>query len=509
VTYGANDWNIEPTRALAPEGRVDEFMSLRDILPESVAVDVTMSDGEQLALLDDGNGNLTGWGDNVEVVSSSIEYETGRIIMEVRDLDGNPRPISYDSPAVVTYRYAKDWVMKVNQSTVNTYDYTSECDLLSTSVDGPLPSLDKSNNIAAQSAVPGVPTVYDAEVLDVAPMSVGVSPAVSISIVSKASQATGGWAGASVYASPNGEDSWALIGQMPQKSVWGQAESSLPSSWDHGVTDWTNTITASSFPEAFLENATDEQIESGKNWMVYGEEIIAFHEAVDVEGSTTGEVTLHGIVRGLRSTDTVDKMSHSGIERLIPLQGLGVFNGLSYEPAGGLAASQRDYHHRIVPGSKTIDEVETVTTRVEGNSALPSRPNLLASDITVKAGSGAIVKWGRRSFAQTTVFGASPLMGGEWERYEVASYDASDVSTLVSAGASTRDAINQSMKRIWPVGDISATSSILNRSITYTNAEMTDDGFATDGSDSVVMVVRQVGSFGPSEWSDPQAFTPL
>ena len=507
VTYGANDWNIDPVRTIAPEGRVDEMLSLRDILPDSVAINVTMHDGERLTLLDDGNGNLTGWGADVEVVSSSIEYETGRVVLEVRDLLGAARQISYDDPAVVTYRYTKNWVMKVNQSTVNTYDFVSECDLLSTTVDGPLPALDKSRPVVGGSSVPGVPTVYNAEVLDVASMSVGVSPSVSISIVTKADQKTGGWSGASVYSSPNGEDSWTLAGQVTQQSVWGEGEGTLPTTWDHGVTDWTNTITATLFPEGYLENATDEQIESGKNWMLYGDEIIAFHEAVEIEDDEG--VVLHGIVRGLRSTDTQDKMTHTGPERLIPLQGLGTFNGFTYEPPGGLAASQRIYHHRIVPSSKTIDDVDTITTRIEGNSALPSRPNLLESDVTVEFGVGATIKWGRRSFAQTTVFGASPLMGGEWERYEVASYDASEVSTLVAAGTSTKDAINQSIKRIWHVGSVSGTSSILNRSVRYTIEEIQEDGFPTDGSGSVAMVVRQVGSFGPSEWSDSQSITPI
>lgn len=495
LTFAANNYEDERL----PAGATIAFDTrLRDILPESVALQVRWSNGQVATLVDDGNGKLQGFPAGISAFVNTVNYATGRVELLCNvALDSDHEPI-------LEYRYEKQWLMRVNRAKFSGYDMTTLCDVVSTTRDDPLPPVPRDRRPGLGGALGGVVPVYRSHVLDLPPLFPGTR-SVMIGVVA-APEPGGAWRGAIVYQSPNGVDRWSAIGALQAKSVIGTlAVNNLPTSLTGATTtsiDWTTELQVELPDGSELASVTTDEIGWGANWLLVGDEVIGFHEA---EADVGGVWKLRGLIRGMRFTDLAMDTHQVG-ERVVLLTAIGALHGLYHEAGGGLAAANRTYHFRIVPGGASIDQVPTISTLIRGNSARPPRPLLEANMLEQKVGGYVACSWARRSQDQTTVFGPSPLLPGDYERYEVVAFNvAVAVGLIASIGLDA--AIEATMTRRWFVGDPSMGTLQVERRIEYDEAEWLAHGYIPNVL-PIGFVVYQVGAAGRSQRSDVQFLVP-
>jgi hypothetical protein len=487
VTFAANNHEDE-TLPAGPTVAFDTH--LRDLIPDTVALQVRFSGGEVATLLDNGSGALEGFPAGITASVNTVDYAAGRIELLCSEaLDDEFEP-------VLTYRYEREWVMRANKATLSGYDFGVTCDVVSTTTDGPLPPLPRRLPGIGAPIASELPE-YLVEILDVPPIYSGQSRAVWLGFAI-APDVGSQWRGATVYQSPNGVDRWTAIGQAQQPSTIGSMPTNtLPdrSAAHPGVIDWETEVTVDIPGGELLEDATLDQIGAGRNWALIGDEIVAFHEA---EAQAGTEWTLRGLVRGLRHTIRAMD-THADGDRFVLLTALGALHGFLHEAAGGYAAANRTYHFRVVPGGSSIDAVDTLSLLIQGKSARPAPP-LLEYDMVAKADpSGDItVDWWRRSTDQTNVFGAIPMDPGQVEQYEVVAFDADEMPTLI-ATLGLDGAVEATALRRWIVGGSGMGTPLTDRSIDYPAADQAVDGLSF--GDNVGFVVYQLGAAGRSEAS--------
>lgn len=495
LTFASNNYEDERL----PGGATIAFDTrLRDILPESVALQVRFSNGQVATLVDDGNGKLQGFPAGISTFVNTVNYGTGRI-----ELLCNVALDSTHEPRL-EYRYEKQWLMRVNRAKFSGYDMTTLCDVVSTTRDDPLPPVPRDRRPGLGGALGGVVPNYRSHVIDLPALFPGTR-SVMIGVVA-APEPGGAWRGAIVYQSPNGVDRWSAIGALQAKSVIGTlAVNNLPTSLTGARTtsiDWTTEIQVELPDGSELVSVTTDEIGWGANWLLVGDEIIGFHEA---EADVGGIWKLRGLIRGMRFTDLAMDTHQVG-ERVVLLTAIGALHGLYHEAGGGLAAANRTYHLRIVPGGASIDQVPTISTLIRGNSARPPRPLLEANMLEQKVGSYVACSWARRSPDQTTVFGPSPLLPGDYERYEVVAFNVAVAAGLIgSIGLDA--AIEATTTRRWFVGDPSMGTLLVERRIEYDEVEWLAHGYIPNIL-PIGFVVYQVGAAGRSQRSDVQFLVP-
>jgi len=495
LTYVSN--NHEDERL--PGGATIAFDTrLRDILPESVALQVRWSNGQVATLVDDGNGKLQGFPAGISTFVNTVNYATGRVELLCNvALDSDHEPI-------LEYRYEKQWLMRVNRAKFSGYDMTTLCDVVSTTRDDPLPPVPRDRRPGLGGALGGVVPIYRSHVLDLPSLFPGTR-SVMIGVVA-APEPGGAWRGAIVYQSPNGVDRWSAIGALQAKSVIGTlAVNNLPTTLSGARTtsiDWTTEMQVELPDGSELASVTTDEIGWGANWLLVGDEVIGFHEA---EADVGGIWKLRGLIRGMRFTDLAMDTHQVG-ERVVLLTAIGALHGLYHEAGGGLAAANRTYHFRIVPGGASIDQVSTISTMIRGNSARPARPLLEAGMLEQKLGGYVSCSWERRSQDQTTVFGPSPLLPGDYERYEVVAFNVAVAAGLIGS-IGLEAAIEATATRRWFVGDPSMGTPLVERRIEYDEVEWLAHGYIPFVL-PIGFVVYQIGAAGRSQRSDVQFLVP-
>lgn len=495
LTFVANNYEDERL----PAGPTIAFDTrLRDILPESVALQVRWSNGQVATLVDDGNGKLQGFPAGISAFVNTVNYGTGRIeLLCSVALDSTHEPR-------LEYRYEKQWLMRVNRAKFSGFDMTTLCDVVSTTRDDPLPPVPRDRRPGLGGALGGVVPNYRSHVIDLPALFPGTR-SVMIGVVASP-EPGGAWRGAIVYQSPNGVDRWSAIGALQAKSVIGTlAMNNLPTSLTGAETtsiDWTTEMQVEIPDGSELVSVTTEEIGWGANWLLVGDEIIGFHEA---EADVGGIWKLRGLIRGMRFTDLAMDTHQVG-ERVVLLTAIGALHGLYHEAGGGLAAANRTYHLRIVPGGASIDQVPTISTLILGNSARPARPLLEAGMLEQKVGGYVSCSWERRSQDQTVVFGPSPLLPGDYERYEVVAFNVAVAAGLIGS-IGLEAAIEATATRRWFVGDPSMGTPLVERRIEYDEAEWLAHGYIPNVL-PIGFVVYQIGAAGRGQRSDVQFLVP-
>ncbi len=494
LTFVANNYEDERL----PGGPTIAFDTrLRDIVPGSVQLEVRWASGQVATLVDDGAGHLQGFPAGITAAVNTVNYATGRIELlcsEALDATYEPR---------LDYRYEKQWLMRVNRAQVSGYDQSVTCDLVSTTLDDPLPPLPRERRIGLGGTLTAAVPQYRSHVIDL-PLPFSDPRSIEIGVAT-APESGGAWRGAQVYQSPNGIDRWTPIGLVQGRSVIGNLlTNNLPdrSTGSTASIDWSTELEIVLPDGAGLTDATTDEIGWGQNWLLVGDELIGFHEA---EADVGGVWRLHGLIRGMRHTDLAMDTHQDG-ERVVLLSLLGVFHGLVYDAPGGYAAANRTYHLRVVPGGASVDQVPTISTLITGRSARPARP-ILEPELVRQLDTGDVeVTWGRRGQNQAVLFGPSPLLAGEVERYEVAAYNATAAAALVgSIGLDA--AIQATTTRRWIVGDESMGTTLVERRVVYGQAEWSTHGYTPDVTE-MGFAVWQVGLAGRSDRSDVAILTP-
>lgn len=109
-----------------------------------------------------------------------------------------------------------------------------------------------------------------------------------------------GWTGCTIYYSLDSEVTWVQAGFITGRTKIGDADTSLSSAGAvAGSYDLTNTVNVTLDVTGTLEDATEAEIDAGKNYAYLGGEIIAYQIATLIG---TRQYTLEFIKRGLRST---------------------------------------------------------------------------------------------------------------------------------------------------------------------------------------------------------------
>lgn len=494
LTFVANNYEDE---RLPAGPTIARDTHLRDIVPGSVQLQVRWAGGQVATLVDNGAGKLQGFPAGITAAVNTVNYATGRIELlcsEAFDATYEPR---------LDYRYEKQWLMRVNRAQVSGYDQSVTCDLVSTTLDDPLPPLPRERRLGLGGALTAAVPQYRSHVIDLPspfldPRSIEIG-------VATAPESGGAWRGAMVYQSPNGVDRWTPIGLVQGRSVIGNLlTNNLPTS-SAGSTasiDWSTELEVVLPDGAELTDATTDEIGWGMNWLLVGDELIGFHQA---EADVGGVWRLRGLIRGMRHTDLAMDTHQDG-ERVVLLSLLGALHGLVYEAPGGYAAANRTYHLRVVPGGASVDQVPTISTLITGRSARPARPILEQGLVRQLATGDVEVTWARRAQNQTTLFGPAPLLAGEVERYEVAAFNWTAAAALVGT-VGLEAAIQATTTRRWIVGDESMGTTLVERRVVYDQAEWSTHGYTPDVTE-MGFVVWQVGLAGRSDRSDPVILTP-
>lgn len=496
LTFVANNRQEE---SLPAATTIAATLSLRDITPKSVRLQVLFVNGQRATLYDNGAGAFEGLPAGITASANSIDYGTGAVALTCSiDLDTSYAPL-------VAYLYPKQWLLRARKAKLLGYDFRVACEVVQTTTDNPLPPVPRD--------LPGIggPIVSDAQnyrvdLLDIPPLYPGQLRSVLIGLVA-AAQPGGTWRGAVVYQSPNGVDRWIPIGQIQEPTVMGTlVDNNLPTTVggaNLGIVDWSTELEIDLPGGELLDGATTEQIAQGANWLLVGDEIIGFHEAEAGDGSSW---ILRGLVRAMRYTHlAVD--THADGERVVLLTNLGLHGGL-YEPVGGPSAANRTYHFRIVPGGMSIDEVPTTTRLIRGRSALPPAPYVEQSLLTQKVGSYVQLEWKRRSMDVTTIFGPSPLQGGEDERYEVVAFAILAAAVLIAGGMSVDNAVAATATQRWQVGGQTMGTPHVDKVVQYEETDFVSHGY-TLGAIPIGFVVYQVTAAGKSDRSDVVFITPV
>ncbi|MFY9345586.1 MAG: phage tail protein [Planctomycetota bacterium] len=490
LTFAAN--NNEEELLLATS-TIDHYLRLRDVLPFSLRVHVRFANGQVATLADNGNGALDGLPTGITASVNVVTYATGRVQLTTSVAIDT----SSDHYVLFAYRYEKQWLVRAHKARLLGYDFGVQCEVVSTTTDQPLPPLPRELPPSITGPiVPGVPA-YRVHVLDIPSIYAGQLRAVTIPIVAGPPPG-GAWRGAVVYQSPNGTDRWVAVGQIQAPTTVGSlTTNNLPTSStaNLGIVDWKTSLAIELPNGETLDDATTEQIAQGMNWLLVGNEIIAFHEAEAGSGSAW---TLRGLVRAMRNTKlAVD--THAAGERVVLLWLLGI-HGLIYEPVGGFTAANRTYHLRVVPGGATVDDVSTITTLVRGRSALPAAPTTAQFLLTQKVGSYVQLEWKRTAIDQTTIFGPSYMQAGEFERYEVVAFKMNEAQPLF-ASLGVDAAISLHATQRWFVGNEAMGTPLVDPVIQYDETTIAAHGYSFD-DDPIGFVVYAIGPAGRSDRSD-------
>ncbi len=487
LTFTSNNDEDE----ILPLGTTISFTTrLRDIVPESVHLEVLFVTAGRARLRDNGLGVFEGFPAGVTASVNSINYSTGAIALTCsQNFDNEHAPL-------IAYQYAKQWFMRASKATLRGYDFGVSCELVTATTDNPLPPVPRSLSTGLGAPYASVVPRYRVQVLDIPAIYPGLLRTVQIGFV-VAPEPGASWRGAIVYQSPSGVDRWTAIGSIQAQSPIGATVGAALPAASTAVVDWENELTVDLPLGELLTGATLEQVANGINWALYGDEVIAFLEAEPGSGT---EWILRGLVRGMRFTERAMDTHTGAGERFVMLWGLGWMHGMLHEPIGGFAAANRTYYFRVVPGGASITDVSTITTLVSGNSARPAAP-ILEADDKIDTATGIKLQWWRRSIDETTLFGPTPMPAGDFEEYRVCAIDHTQYTTLL-ATLTEDQAIMASTRRRWIVGGHAmGVTTLGQRTIAYSDADMTAD-LAVAGGSTIGLLVYQVGAGGHSPRSD-------
>lgn len=488
VTLTALNWDEEDATIVA--GAIDHQLQITEVEGLSVSIEVDFETYGGFRLVDDGDGALTGYPPEVTPSTNVVDYDAGTVEFAADDDIITAR---------VRYEFPNPWRMRVQQVTRRVNRLT-ELSLVSVAERFPvIGSPVQVNN----PAVPVVirPAQISSHVLDIAAVSI---PYVERAGLFYAAAPLPGstWRGAGVYSSEDGI-SYTLRSTIENPTPMGEAGGVLADA-DPGVVDWQEVVVRLDY--GTLSDATLAEIESGVgiNWLLWGDEIVAFQSAV-LNGD--GTYTLSGFIRGLR--DTADAMAgHAAGDRIVLLGFLGFpgYHG-TFEEFARPSEVGRTLSFKIVPAGGVIDDYDAVEVTPQAENVRPFAPaNVIQGDLAtygydyspggytydadVWLTDDVVVRWFRRSRSILSTFGAgssAPLME-PFERYQV---DVLLGGTVV---------------RTEYVGGTNTGSQMVHRTFRYTLAMQTADGFTA--GDLAEFQVRQIGQFRTSraasiEWAIP------
>lgn len=156
------------------------------------------------------------------------------------------------------------------------------------------------------------------------------------------------WLGYSLQASTDGGTTWAEIATSTTESVMGTVAVPIGGFTGGNVFDYSNVITVGAVRGAF-ESVTEDAALNGSNLVIYGNEIIAFTTAEQVDATTW---KLSGLLRGRRGTEWA-MASHGANDQLALVD-----TCLNLPTSDGEIGQNR--HYKAVTFGTTLAAADTV-----------------------------------------------------------------------------------------------------------------------------------------------------
>jgi hypothetical protein len=326
---------------------------------------------------------------------------------------------------------------------------------------------------AEEELVARGPTVF--EVLDLPPLR-DADYNLSTEYLA-ASGVLAGWTSAALLRSDNG-DNYSLVSLISAESVMGYATTAL-GEWDGGnVVDEKNTVTVQLNGNGTLSSITFDQAVNGEFPFVLGNEVIFGRTATLV---STGVYKLSGFLRGRLGTESY-MSTHAINDRFISLSAASI---RKFNPRDNDLNVAR-YFKGVTTGNKISSAIPKLHTYT-GRNLKPFSP------VSIGGGTAGLetawtIRWMRRS------------------RYRWQWLDGADVGADESSYNFEVRIYNDAYNPVSVVRTITVSGASAGAdgyfSTTYSNANQITD-FGTHRR-VLAVDIRQVGSFGNSDWSDIQ-----
>lgn len=240
---------------------------------------------------------------------------------------------------------------------------------------------------------------------------------------------TTGWAGAVLFASPDGT-AYTAGDKVTTAAVFGTATTALGDWTGAAVFDEVNSVTVN-VGSATLASATREAMleDASLNAAVVANELLQFRTATLV---SAGVYTLTGLLRGRRGTEWA-MTGHAAGERFALLQTAGTARVV--QVAADIGQTR---HYKPVSVGRTLASADATTLAASSVGLKPFAPvDLRASRDTT---GGLVLAWKRRTRLATQftgVLGIQVPLGEAAEAYEVDIMDGAAVKRTISASAAS------------------------------------------------------------------------
>ena len=284
--------------------------------------------------------------------------------------------------------------------------------------------------------------------------------------------------GATVLRSTNGVDFDELYAE-PSEVEWGVVRHKLaPPPYGYEALDWVNQIVVYPAVKWFeVFSITDDELWSGANLIVVGDEVIQFRDAIENED---GSWTLSNLLRGRRGTEyACDK--HGDGETLIFL------DATTVEGQGDTinARGQSRVFKGVAPG-QSINATPTTSLIYEPRDLMPYAPADIRRAIANPAADSDItLTWARRTRLGGNLMDGTPVvnLAEAEERYEVyilnAPFDGDRSRGLEPPAASVKRMFNT-----------------IDPTVVYTTAMQAEDGHVTNLDMLHVVIYQMSGAVG-------------
>ncbi len=302
----------------------------------------------------------------------------------------------------------------------------------------------------------------------------------------------GAWNGAIVYESRDAGTNWSRVAVLEQQVGCGVTTTALSTTTDVAedetggpyydtVNDVTFTLDGYG-PLAQLLTVTEAEVNVGWNWAHIDDgtnwEIFGFRDVTD---NGDGTWTVSHLLRGLRGTQdsarNATKAAGANITLLFLAQQQGA---LQFVPVNGSAADLPvSIEVKIVAPGQTLADVDSVAVNVQGWNARPFPP----FSVTVDRGGSPfdavlnVLPWSRRNNPVGALSG--------W------SYEDAQLSLELDIYDPTGTTLQRTKTYTAPIG-----TDLVGVDFPYPASEQTADGYTPSGTETFVIVPRQVGDYG-------------
>lgn len=309
------------------------------------------------------------------------------------------------------------------------------------------------------------------------------TPAIKLAVCANGLGAN--WAGATVHESVDSA-SYQIIGSIGNQAAIGQLDTALTAqsaSEVYGsaiVTMWSQTVDVQFAYEGdtAIEAATQAEAEAGKNWVAFYDGTVEIAAFTTVTPNGNGSYTLGGWLRGLRGTKSVGRGIGTQMVMLHPA----VDNVYFRTFPGAILPTTVAY--KVVPFGASIDDVDATTITAEWLNARPLPVRSVTKAISASPFDTRFTvdaHWTR----EVLPIGTQPphAMDEPFEAYRFTFYDPTGTNPVRSKTLSAQGSGSTTLRDKW---------------VTYTAAEMTTDGYTPGATETFFVDVVQIGQFGDS-----------